>query len=222
VAGTRRARRGRAPLSLLAVAALLAAGCGSVSHAATSSHHTTPTPPVHSTPGPEGVPLESGAALAPATTAPGFTVDGVQCAPVEQLAYHIHAHLQVFVNGQPRSLPGAVGLLGPVAQQTPVGPWYGASKCYYWLHTHASDGIIHVESPTVRIYTLGTFFDEWGQRLSSHQVATAQGKVIAFLNGKTWTKNPREIPLLPHGVIQLDVGSPAVAFVPMSWAGVKL
>jgi hypothetical protein len=222
VAGTSRARRARAPLIFLAAAALLAAGCGSSSNAATSSHHTRSTASGHPARGPERVPLESGAALAPAATAPGFTVDGIQCAPVEQLAYHIHAHLQVYVNGQPRSLPGAIGLLGPVLQQTPVGRWYTASKCYYWLHTHTSDGIIHIESPTARIYTLGDFFDEWGQPLSPRQVAEARGTVTAFINGKAWTKNPRAIPLRPHGVIQLDVGSPAVPFVPMSWAGVQL
>jgi hypothetical protein len=167
--------------------------------------------------------VERGPALAPASsTAPGITVDGIQCAAAEQLTYHIHAHLQVFVQGQPRSLPAAIGLVGPVGQQTSAGPVYGAQQCYYWLHTHTTDGIIHIESPTVRIYTLGDFFDEWGQPLSSRQVATAQGKVTAFENGKPWTKNPRTIPLLPHAVIQLDVGSPAVPFVAMSWAGVPL
>jgi hypothetical protein len=221
VAGASRARRRRALLLLLALAVPAVAGCGSSSSAAThSSTQRAPAAPRQL--GPERVPLEAGAAIAPATTAPGFTVDGVKCAPVEQLAYHIHAHLQVYLNGQPRSVPGGIGLLGPVVQQTAVGPWYGASKCYYWLHTHTSDGIIHVESPTPRTYTLGNFFDEWGQPLSSRQVATAQGKVTAFVNGKPWTKAPRAIPLLPHAVIQLDVGSPAVPFVPMSWTGVQL
>ena len=149
-------------------------------------------------------------------------MDGVKCAPIEQLAYHIHAHLQVYVNGAPRSLPPAIGMVDPVAQQTPVGPFYGAQGCYYWLHTHASDGIIHIESPTQRIYTLGDFFDEWHQPLSSSQVAAASGTVVAFVNGKPWTQSPRSIPLKPHAVIQLDVGSPAVNFQPFSWAGLSL
>jgi hypothetical protein len=172
------------------------------------------------TPGPETIPLELGQALAPASsTAPGTMVDGVQCAPVEQLAYHIHAHLQVYVDGQPRSLPGAIGLLGPVEEQTAAGPFYGAQQCYYWLHTHASDGVIHIESPTARIYTLGSFFDEWRQPLSAHQVAGASGTVTAFINGRRWTKDPRTLPLLPHAVLQLDVGSPVVPFSNISWAG---
>ncbi len=215
-----------APL-LLALGALIIAGCGSSSKPTHSPGPTT-TATTGSSPaagqlGPERVRLEAGPVLAPASsTAPGITVDGIKCAPLEQLAYHIHAHLQVYVQGHPRSLPGAIGLLGPVAQQTPVGPFYGAQRCYYWLHTHTSDGIIHIESPTARIYTLGNFFDEWGQPLGPSQVASAKGKVTAFLNGRPWSKPLRDIPLRPHAVIQLDVGSPATPFQPMSWAGTVL
>ena len=215
--------------ALLILAGLVAAGCGSSSSSSSTSStsHTTSTssaPPAAGTqPGPERIPLEQGPALAPAsTTTPGTTVDGIQCAPIEQLAYHIHAHLQVYVNGQPRSLPGAIGILGPVAQQTPYGPFYGGQQCYYWLHTHASDGVIHIESPTQRIYTLGNFFHEWRQPLSGTQVAGASGPVTAFVNGKRWTGSVASVPLLRHAVIQLDVGSPAVPFVGMSWAGAGL
>lgn len=169
------------------------------------------------------MPLQNGPPLAQASsTAPGVTVDGIQCAPVEQLAYHIHAHLQVFVGGQPRSIPGGIGILGAVATQSAYGPFYQATNCYYWLHTHTSDGVIHIESPALQVYTLGQFFDEWGQPLSAEEVAGAKGTVTAYLNGKPWTKSPRQLPLLPHAAIQLDVGSPAVPFVPVSWAGTNL
>lgn len=170
--------------------------------------------------GPEGIPLEAGPPLAPAsTTAPGTTVDGIHCAPVEQLVYHIHVHLQVYVDGQPRELPPAIGMVDPVAQQTPNGPFYGAQGCYYWLHVHTGDGVIHVESPLARIYTLGDFFDEWRQPLSPARVARASGLVTAYLNGTRWTKSPRDIPLVPHALIQLDVGAPVVPFRDhVSWA----
>ena len=173
--------------------------------------------------GPEGIPLETGPLLAPASsTTPGSTVDGVQCAPIEQLAYHIHAHLQVYLNGQAQTLPAAIGLIGPVYQNTPDGRFYGATQCYYWLHTHTNDGIIHIESPTVRIYTLGNFFDEWHQPLSRTQVAGDKGKVTAFENGKRWTQDPRTIPLIPHASIDLDVGSPVPPPQIISFAGTGL
>jgi len=228
--------RNRLKLLCLVVPVLAAAGCGSASKPGTASRTATSTSqsstaqtsastsqPGAGSIGPEGVLLESGSPLASAaTTLPGRTVDGIQCAPVEQLAYHIHAHLQVYVNGQPRELPPAIGMVGPVPQQTANGVFYGAVTCYYWLHVHAGDGIIHIESPTQRIYTLGDFFDEWGQPLQTGRVADATGSVTAFLNGRRWTRNVRAIPLLPHAAIQLDVGAPAVGFHPVSWAGTGL
>jgi hypothetical protein len=149
-------------------------------------------------------------------------VDGIQCGSTEQLAYHIHARLTVFVNGQPRTIPAGVGIPGAIVQTTPQGPVVGQGTCFYWLHTHTTDGVLHIESPTARIYTLGNFFDEWGQPLSANQVAAAKGKVTAFVNGKRWTKDPRLIPLQAHYVIQLDVGSPIAAFQPISFASTQL
>jgi hypothetical protein len=173
--------------------------------------------------GPEGIPLESGPVLAPAsTTLPGKTIDGIQCAPIEQLAYHIHAHLQVYVDGQSRALPAAIGMIDPVAEQTKYGPFYGAEKCYYWLHTHATDGIIHIESPTARTYTLGDFFNEWDQPLSRNRVASDKGTVTATVNGKPWSKSPRAIPLKSHTVIQLSVGGPVPPFHNVAWSGTGL
>jgi hypothetical protein len=227
-----RARHLSPVLSLIVACALAACGGASSSSsqsaaasASTTSTSTTSTAQAAGSQqlGPEAIPLEAGAPLAPAsTTTQGATVDGIQCAPVEQLAYHIHSHLQVYVNGQPRALPGAIGLIGPVSQQTAYGPFYGAQQCYYWLHTHTSDGVIHIESPTKRIYTLGNFFDEWRQPLSRTQVASATGKVSAFLNGKPWKQDPRAIPLLPHASVQLDVGSPTVPARIVSFARTNL
>jgi hypothetical protein len=224
----------------LGAAALLAA-CGGSSSSSTSRAASTATTSSTATAstttattststtagkapyGPEGIPLEKGPDLAPAaTTSQGATVDGVQCQAQEQVLYHIHAHLQVYVNGQPRALPAAIGMVGPVAERTPYGPFYGAQQCYYWLHTHTSDGVIHIESPSVRIYTLGNFFDEWNQPLSGTQVAGDKGKVTAFVNDKPWTKDPSAIPLIAHASIQLDVGSPVVAPHEVSWAGTSL
>ena len=211
--------RCRAIVLPLAVA-LMVAGCGSSSH---NSSATSTSATNAGTPGPEGIPLEQGPALAtPTTTATSGTIDGIQCAPLEQLAYHIHAHLQVYVDGQPRSLPAGIGLILPVGQQTARGPFYGASQCYWWLHTHASDGIVHIESPTTHIYTLGNFFDEWRQPLTRDQVGPAKGTLSIFVNGKRFTGSPREIPLQPHAVIQIDVGSPVVPFQNVSFAGTQL
>jgi hypothetical protein len=170
----------------------------------------------------EGVPLEGGPQLASAGTTQTGPVDGISCGASEQLVYHIHVHLAVFVNGQQRSLPGGVGIPGSTIANSAQGPVAQGGTCIYWLHTHTSDGVIHVESPIQRVYTLGNFFDEWHQPLSASQVAGAKGTVTAFVNGKPWTGNLRDIPFHPHTVIQISVGRPVMAFKSVSWSGTQL
>ncbi len=77
--------------------------------------------------GPEGIPLETGALLAPAaTSATGQTVDGIQCDTSEQVAYHVHTHLSVYVDGHLRPLPAGVGIVEPEAEPSAAGVFYGA------------------------------------------------------------------------------------------------
>ena len=128
----------------------------------------------------------------------------------------------MFVNGSPRALPGGIGIPGSVTEQSQQGPVAAGGQCIYWLHTHAPDGVIHVESPTQRIYTLGNFFDEWHQPLTAGQVGAQTGKVTALVNGKPWTKSPRDIPLNPHAIIQLNLGQPQVPFQTVDWSATGL
>ena len=168
--------------------------------------------------GPEGVPVPSAPPLAGAgTAAAGQTINGISCQANEQVLFHIHAHLTIFVNGSPRQVPAAVGIPGARAQNTPQGPFIGSGTCFYWLHTHSADGIIHVESPVKRTYTLGDFFDEWGQPLSPSQVGPATGHVTVIYNGRVYQGNPRGIPLTAHAQIQLEVGTPHIAPETISW-----
>jgi hypothetical protein len=162
--------------------------------------------------GPEGVPIPAAPQLAGmATVATGKEVDGIRCQAAEQVIFHIHAHLTIFVDGSPRQIPAAIGIPGARAQDTAEGPFISSGTCFYWLHTHAADGIIHIESPVQRTYTLGEFFDEWGQPLGPHQVGPATGPVVAIYDGGRYEGNPRDIPLTAHAQIQLEVGTPLIA-----------
>jgi hypothetical protein len=162
--------------------------------------------------GPEQVPIPSAAPLTGTSTkATGQKVDGIGCDTSEQTLFHIHAHLTIFVNGSPRQVPAGIGIPGAKAQNTPQGPFIGSGNCFYWLHTHAADGIVHIESPVQRTYTLGNFFDEWGQPLGPGQVGPDKGHVTAIYNGHLYEGNPRDIPLTKHAQIQLEVGTPLVA-----------
>jgi hypothetical protein len=203
-------------LVVAAVLGLTLQGCGSPPPPPTA-------PPTAPSTGPEGIAVETGPALAPASSAvDGAPVDGIRCDASEQVAYHIHSHLLVFVNGQPRSLPYGIGLVAPVVQKTGANAFASASRCYYWLHVHAGDGIIHIESPTQATYTLGQFFALWRQPLNADTVGPATGAVTAYVNGKPFTGDPGTIPLKDHEAIQLDVGTPAPAPVTVDWSHARL
>jgi hypothetical protein len=186
--------------------------------AALSTLGTLTPPPAAGPVGPEGVPIPKATPLAStATSATGKRVDGIGCQTSEQTLFHIHAHLTIFVNGSPRQVPAAIGIPDAQAQSTAQGPFIASGKCFYWLHTHAADGIVHIESPVHRTYTLGDFYDEWGQPLGPGQVGPAQGHVTAIYNGQLYQGNPRDIPLNAHAQIQLEVGKPLIGPTSIPW-----
>jgi hypothetical protein len=149
----------------------------------------------------------------------GNAVDGIECQTMEQALFHIHAHLAVYVNGHQRLIPEGIGIPAPRnVQQTSQGPFVASGTCFYWLHSHAQDGVIHIESPVRRTFTLGNYFDIWKRPLGPDQVGPAQGHVTAFVNGKRFTRDPRAIPLKAHALIQLDVGTPITAPKPYVFA----
>jgi hypothetical protein len=177
-----------------------------------SSLGTLQPAPNPGTAGFEGVPIPAAAPLAgTGAAATGANVDGIRCQSNEQLLFHIHAHLTIFVNGSPRQVAAGIGIPGSQQVQSAHGPVAQGGHCLYWLHTHAPDGIIHIESPVTRVYTLGDFFDEWGQPLGLSALGPVSGHVVAIYNGKVYLGNPRNIPLNSHAQIQLEVGKPLVA-----------
>lgn len=121
----------------------------------------------------------------------GQAVDGIPCESTEQLAYHVHAHLTILDNGNPVTVPAAVGIAG---------------GCTYWLHTHDASGLVHVEAPSARPFTLGQFFDIWGQPLSTANVAGHRGHVTTYVNQQPFTGDPRTISLEDKESIVLEVG----------------
>lgn len=163
--------------------------------------------------GPEGVPVPKAQVLAPVSSVnPGEAVDGIQCDASEQVVFHVHTHLTIFVDGKARAVPYGIGIAPPrQVEATPAGPFVTGGSCFYWLHTHSSDGIIHIESPVRRTYTLGEFFAVWHQPLSRERVGPARGAVTAFYDGKLYRGDLAAMPIGDHVQIQLDVGRPLVA-----------
>ena len=115
----------------------------------------------------------------------------------EQLAFHIHQHLDLYVNGKKVVVPAGVGF-------TPDGK-------VTELHTHDSTGLLHVESPVDRPYSLGQFFGEWGVRLSGNRIGDSRGKVDWWVDGKKRPGNPALLELKPHQEIVVVLGTPPTA-----------
>ncbi|MEP6732745.1 MAG: hypothetical protein ABJE10_19025 [bacterium] len=129
----------------------------------------------------------------------GQPIAGISCDLMEGQRMHIHQHLVILDKGIPVAIPQNVG---QVPQQ----------RCLYWVHTHTPDGIIHIEAPKDRTFTLGDFFQIWGQPLSRTQAASAQAKKGASLkvwvDGKPYTGNPNTIALSKHADIVIEAGPP--------------
>ena len=124
-------------------------------------------------------------------------IDGIECNTMEQSIFHIHAQLNMFINGKNYTVPPLIGI---------------TNYCLYWMHTHDNSGIIHIESPVNRTFDLGHFFDIWKQKFNNTQVlnntADANHPVSVYVNG---TKVPnsinyRDIALHAHDIITIVYG----------------
>jgi hypothetical protein len=155
---------------------------------------------------PSQTPRAAASTVTSAATAPD--INGISCDALEATIVHIHVHLAVFLNGEEQEIPFGVGIGEPwQVAATSRGPFVTNGSCFYWLHTHTGDGVVHIESPVRRRFTLGDFFAVWQVPLSTTQVGNAQGPLITYVNGQLASTNPPDIPLLPHERIQLDVGT---------------
>ncbi len=133
-------------------------------------------------------------------------VDGVPCDALEHTVNHYHAHVTYYINGSQVKPPANIGIGG----SNPYNP-----SCFYWLHTHAADGIIHIEAPAKRTFTLGNFFDIWGQKFSTLQYPPeldqpgGPGWQI-YVNGKLVSGDFHNIVLQSHMLITLAYNTPNV------------
>lgn len=201
---------------LVAVEVALFTGGGG-EHAARAA--ATPLPPLSPVApnaprpkGPEGVALVRTQPLGPADSPePGKSRGGIPCGSNEQLSYHVHVRLTIYVHGKPRAVPLGIGIAPPRrVSRGGGGSFVSGGACYSWLHTHASDGVIHIEAPADATFRLGQFFAVWNQALDKRHLGGVRGHVVAYVNGKRFAGDPRAISLRKHAQIQLEVGRPYV------------
>lgn len=152
--------------------------------------------------------------LATAAVWDGTPVDEIPAGPMVAGGFHIHAHLSIFVDGVQAWVPAGVGVTRPIVlDPARPDPVVTAAVGYYWLHTHDESGVIHAEAPQPHAFTLGQFFDIWGQPLSRYRVGPAQGEVSVWVDGQPVQDDPRFVAITSHATIQLNVGQD-VAFQP--------
>jgi hypothetical protein len=92
---------------------------------------------------------------------------------IGSLVYHAHAHLSIIINGQSQVIPAGTGIVG---------------ACLHPLHTHSTDGIIHIETDQNRTFTLGDFFRVWGQPFDTTHIMQyrfSQGQLNMTVSGTT-------------------------------------
>jgi hypothetical protein len=170
---------------------------------------------------------------APASPMALATQAGLEPTDREYLTTHLHAHLDVFVDGKHVEVPSGIGI--DTAAPTGIdshptddgtGTEYAVSlceaACLSPLHTHDPSGVLHSESRAANQdpYTLGQFFTEWGVRLDGSCVGEfcAPGtSVDVYVNGAKHDGNPADIKLKSHVEIAIIIGKPP-SVIPNSWA----
>ncbi len=196
---------GRVPRgAILAVCVLFAvAGCGGGSDASEETGEDASPPP--SWPAPAD-PLERAMRA-------GLTPERK-----ETLIHHVHAHLDVLVNGQNVLVPAGIGINiddpGVKHGTDPVA--YGGIElcerpCISPLHTHDESGVIHTESASPTPNTLGQFFTEWGVKLDTSCVGEfcrPRTPIVVYVDGKRLEGDPRKILLTDHKEIAIVIGKP--------------
>lgn len=127
-------------------------------------------------------------------------IDGIACNQMEQAVFHTHAHLSLYNDGQAVIVPQGIGI-------APDG------SCLYWLHKHTSDGVIHMEPPQVRSFTLGNFLDIWRTQFASlgypNELDMTERWQI-YVNGQLFSGDFRTIPFQAHTLVTLAYHSPGI------------
>lgn len=94
------------------------------------------------------------------------------CDPEMADGFHIHPTLEIVVNGEPVPVPENIGI---------------KETCMTVLHTHTPDGVIHVESPEKRDFTLADFFAVWEKPFSKEEILSyktdASHRILVTVDG---------------------------------------
>jgi hypothetical protein len=173
---------------VIAVIVIVAASGGGKKRAFSASGGSGVNTDLQATPGPWAPEYNGLATRLQALNLPGQS----------DVAYHVHADLRVYVNGQRYTVPAQIGI---DSQEEFLAP----------LHTHDTSGIIHQEASEPYPFTLGMFFTIWGVKFTTTQLGSwvaGNGNVLStYVNG-TLVSNGPGYRLRPHDDIVVGYGKP--------------
>jgi len=136
---------------------------------------------------PPPVPIGVGAAYRPAPAVlTGRPVGGLRCA---NGGARFGVHLELFARRRVVIVPAGIGL---------------AHGCTYPARTREPTGVIEVRRGS-RL-TLGDLFRLWRKPLERTRLLGFRGRVLAFVGGKRYDGDARDIPLTRHAEIVLEIG----------------
>jgi hypothetical protein len=143
----------------------------------------------------------------------GQAIGTMECLASQPIAYHVHTHLAIFLNGEQLAVPSRLGFVTGTS-----------NDCHYPLHTHDWSGVIHVHAPAPTTFTLGQVFEIWGQSLTSSDIAGLTSmpvRVFVTDNGvateNTGDWSAIELTSLRH--ITIQVGTPITEIPQYTWIG---
>jgi hypothetical protein len=114
------------------------------------------------------------------------------------IGYHVHAQLNVYINGKQTTVPANLGI-------DPQGRFISP------IHTHDTSGVVHMESTKFYPFTLGEFINIWGVYFTKNQLGAykvGNGNVLQlWVNGKQ-IADPVNYQMKPHAVMVLGYGKP--------------
>jgi hypothetical protein len=142
----------------------------------------------------------------------GSAIGSFNCVVNPPDTYSVRAHLSILVNNELQSVPRYVGAAPS-----------GLTHCFYPIHTDDASGRIHVVSAAAGTFTLGQFFQIWGQPLTNSNIAGVSGLPIEvyITDGTTSTKVEEadwtNIELKDHRLITIELGTPLTEIPNFTW-----
>jgi len=203
-----------------ALALFAATGCGGQSVVAPENVEPAATPATGALPWPappDPLQLARDAGLVPRTK--------------EFFDYHVHAHLDIFVNGEPVPTPAGLGIdtENPAVRHGQLedgSDTYGGidppckQPCISPLHTHDNTGVLHTESARSTPNRLGQLFTQWAVRLDQNCVGgycRPDASVLVYVDGTLYDGDPAAIELTDGKEIAIVIGTPPEK-IPASFA----